>query len=160
MTSVDCKTISPPTVSTFVNLLKTTIPEPPPPELPVSFWSWCPPPPPPVFAVPEVASPSPSSLPWPAPPPSVAVPGVVPGLFVTIATSLFDILFIKLDLPVFDFPIIPTINPLLIFLPLLLFFKTLYFRFETFTEKTKIAYSGSLDEINDLVSKVTEMIAH
>ena len=41
----------------------------------------------------------------------------------------------------------------------LLFFKTLYFRFETFTEKTKIAYSGSLDEINDLVSKVTEMIA-
>lgn len=42
----------------------------------------------------------------------------------------------------------------------LLFFKTLYFRFETFTEKTRIAYSGSLEEINDLVSKVTEMIAN
>ena len=36
----------------------------------------------------------------------------------------------------------------------LLFFKTLYFRFETFTEKTKIAYSGSLDEINDLVENM------
>ena len=33
---------------------------------------------------------------------------VVPGIFVTIETSLFDMLFIKLDLPVFVLPIIAT----------------------------------------------------
>ena len=40
----------------------------------------------------------------------------------------------------------------------LLFFKTLYFRMETYTEKTMIAYKGSLKEINKLVSKVTDLI--
>ena len=40
----------------------------------------------------------------------------------------------------------------------LLFFKTLYFRMETYTEKTMIAYKGSLKEINSLVSKVTDLI--
>ena len=45
---------------------------------------------------------------------------VVPGHSVTIAISLFEILLIKLDFPVFGFPIIPTIKPFLIFLPLFL----------------------------------------
>ena len=39
-----------------------------------------------------------------------------------------------------------------------LFIKTLYFRMETFTEKTMIAYKGSLKEINDIVSKVAKLI--
>ena len=51
---------------------------------------------------------------------------VVPGLLETIAISWLETLFIKLDLPVFVFPIIPTIKPSRIFLPLLFFDKILY----------------------------------
>ncbi len=39
-----------------------------------------------------------------------------------------------------------------------LFIKTLYFRMQTFTENTSIAYKGSLKEINDIVSKVSTLI--
>ncbi|MFL3008585.1 MAG: hypothetical protein ACJZ14_04305 [Candidatus Neomarinimicrobiota bacterium] len=40
----------------------------------------------------------------------------------------------------------------------LIFFKTLYLRLETYTEKTMIAYKGSLKEINDIVNKVAKLI--
>jgi hypothetical protein len=38
-------------------------------------------------------------------------------------------------------------------------FKTLYFQMQTVTENTSIAYQGSLKDVNDLVTKVSELIA-
>lgn len=38
-------------------------------------------------------------------------------------------------------------------------FKTLYFQMQTVTENTSIAYEGSLKDVNDLVTKVSELIA-
>ena len=39
-----------------------------------------------------------------------------------------------------------------------LFIKTLYFRMQTYTDNTSIAYKGSLNEVNDVVTKVAELI--
>lgn len=39
-----------------------------------------------------------------------------------------------------------------------LFFKTLYFRIQTYTENTSIAYKGSLAELNNVVLNVTELL--
>ncbi len=40
-----------------------------------------------------------------------------------------------------------------------LFVKTLYFQLQTLTENTKIAYTGSLEEVNKIVLKVSEIIS-
>lgn len=41
-----------------------------------------------------------------------------------------------------------------------LFIKTLYFKMQTYTENTSIAYKGSLKEINDIVTKVAKLISN